>query len=183
MSVGGHFCGWPFYSSLDWRPALRAVTATLKRVTVPGPYPAGMGRETDISAKYLLRTDGICELSLFSAITEQRQGFYIEWLIRGLGYMLSWIEVIRKAADAVPVEFALAPLIEISSDAIIAEYGTKGFDEARGHRTPRGHHEFPIASVGGSDEFANHLSRFDEDIWNLAGCDVQRSLPTFHIDL
>jgi hypothetical protein len=95
--------------------------------------------------------------------------------------MLTWIELVRQASDA-PVEFALAPQIVIlGTHAVLGEYGVSNFAEAQGHLIPVGFHEFPIMSIGAVEEFPQHLTGFDEDIWNLAGLDIQRTAPTFEI--
>jgi hypothetical protein len=38
---------------------------------------------------------------------------------------------------------------------------------------------FRLLALVALDEFAEHLKRFDEDLWSLAGIDIQRNAPTF----
>jgi len=143
---------------------------------------SGKSAIANARAHYVLQTDGICEFSFYYANTESRHGLFAGWLLGGLGWMLNWIEAIRRAAD-LPAEFALAPQIVIlGGDAALAEYGVSNFAEARGYEIPAGFHEFPIMSIGGADEFPQHLSRFDEDVWNLAGQDTRRTAAIFELD-
>jgi hypothetical protein len=81
----------------------------------------------------------------------------------------------------VQVEYALAPQIASHGiNAILGEYGISDFGWASGARIPAGIHDLPIVSVGGNDEFARYLDRFDEDMWNLTGTD-RRSTVAFNI--
>jgi hypothetical protein len=160
-------CVWSFTRSMVWSPALRSVRAGYENVGV--------------KVEYLLQTDGLCEIRLFYGnVTGGRQGMFVGWIVAGLGYMLNWIDAIQHRAEVIGTEFALAPsLAAVGADAILAEYGAINFSQARGARIQQGFHEFPILSVGGRDEFVRHLVRFDEDIWNLAGEDIQPHPPTF----
>jgi hypothetical protein len=81
-------------------------------------------------------------------------------------------------------EYALAIQLSIFDQPIVfAEHGSNSFAESRGETLPQGAHIFPLASIGSSDEFPRHLERFDEDLWNLAGCDIQRIRPAFSVQL
>ncbi len=151
-----HVCRWPFARPLTWRPTLRAVTAAFR----------GDGVEAD----YLLRTDGLCQVDMTCRFTETRQGFYAGWLLAGLGFMLIWIDVVRRAANDAQVEYALAPQIgALGISPILGDYDITDFTQASGVRIPGGVHDLPIVSIGGVDEFTRHLDRFDEDMWNLTG--------------
>jgi hypothetical protein len=160
-------CNWPAAKTLDWKAALRSVTAHV--------------RSKNVLASYLLQTDGVCELRFFYGNDENRQGLYANWLVAALAFMLNWIEVIRRAGQSVGAEFALAPAIcVIGSEAILAEYGVQNFRDAYGTRLPVGFHKFPTLSVGRPDDFLNLIARFDEDVWNLAGVDIRNvGMPVF----
>jgi hypothetical protein len=159
-------CSWPAGSSLIWKPALRSIRAEHR------------GEKT--FAAYSLHSDGICELSFFYGNTNYRQGLFANWLVAALAFMLNWIEIIRRAAENVGTEFALAPAIAILGvDAILAEYGVNSFAEAYGTRLEPGFYKLPIMSIGEADEFLTHIAQFDEDIWNLAGVDIGEGRPIF----
>ena len=159
-------CSFPMSRYTDWRPGLRLIKA-----------------ETDSENRkgvYQLETNGICEFSFSFLLSDKHPGIYIEWLIGVLGNMFFWIEIIRTSVGDVAGEFALAVQMPIlGREAILAEYGVETFEMARDVTLPIGFHEFPIMSVGSVDEFPRHFQRFDEDIWNLAGRDIQRIAPTF----
>ena len=92
-------------------------------------------RNEKVMASYVLQSDGMCELSFFYGNTDYRQGLYASWLAAALAYMLNWIERIRRGAENVGTEFALAPAIDIvGADAILAEFGVSSFAEAYGTR-------------------------------------------------
>jgi hypothetical protein len=88
--------------------------------------------------------------------------------------------LMRDEARRISTEFAIAAQVAIlGDDLLLAEYGAD-FTQARGVKLPFGFHEFPVMSIGGREEFSQHLRRFDEDVWNIAGCDVPpRDAPTF----
>jgi Putative DNA-binding domain len=153
-----HNCAWLFAERLSWKPTLRAVAATF--------------READREAEYLLQTDGRCQLDMKYGFTKYLPGFYAGWLAAGLGFMLNWIDAVRRGANDVQVEYALAPqIVSNRADAILGEYGISDLSQSSDARIPEGVHDLPIISVGGAEEFARHLDRFDEDIWNLARTD------------
>jgi hypothetical protein len=63
------------------------------------------------------------------------------------------------------------------------QYGASTFAESNGAMLPTGLHEFPLVSVSAAEEFPSILQRFDEDLWNLAGFDTQRTAPNFSLVL
>jgi hypothetical protein len=162
-----HTCTWPAAKPLNWKTALRSVTAEV--------------RNEKALAAYVLQSDGVCELSFFYTNTDYRQGLYASWLVAALAYMLNWIEIIRRGAENVGTEFALAPAIDVvGADAILAEFGVNNFAEAYGTRIAPAFHKLPIMSVGGPTEFLGLIAQFNEDVWNLAGVDIRPvGLPVF----
>ena len=153
-----HVCRWPFADQLFWNPTLRAVAAAF--------------RGDGVEAEYRLQTDGLCQLYMTCRFTETRRGFYAGWLVAGLGLMLNWIDVVRRGANDAQVEYALAPQVgSLGANPILGDYSISDFSQASGVRIPSGVHELPIISVGSANEFARHLDRFDEDMWNLTGTD------------
>ena len=144
-------CQWPYLPD-HWRPSLRCILAEVPRTA--------MGRD----ALYSLNTNGICEFSFRFKLTKEFSGLAVSWLLAGLGLMLTWIERIRSESG-IAAEFALASELLLSGrPALLAEYGIGSFDEAAGTTLPVGFHEFPVANVGPTEEFSEHLKRFDEDI-------------------
>jgi hypothetical protein len=92
------------------------------------------------------------------------------------------MERIRNEAG-LPFEYACGIQLPIFGQALsLVRYGATSFAESDG-LLPTGNHLFPLISVGTADEFPLILTRFDEDIWNLAGQDVQREAPNFSIEL
>jgi len=163
-------CVWPHKPS-DWRTGLRRVTSEVKR--------------KNHLASYTLQTDGTCEfIYVFSHGEQGTRGLFAGWLAAILGQMLFWIERLRSSAGQTAVEYALAPMITVNSiEAILAPFGASNFEEDVGScKLPCGVHYFDVMSVGGRDEFTAHMSRFDEDVWNTAGQDIQKHLPKFEID-
>lgn len=165
-----HKCSWPFPPDDAWRPGIRLISFDhIKK---------------DRQARYLLRTDGLCELSFNFLATEQIPGLFAAWLLGGLGNVLAWIERVRRVAEA-NVEYALAvQLPTISKSIPLMRYGASGFsgwDEFG--NLPIGNHVFPTMSIGPAEEFEAHLSKFDEDLWNLAGQDVQKQIITFKLSI
>ena len=153
----------------DWRPGLRSIT--------------GIGQRPDNDTSCSLHTNGTCELRYMFATTEQRAGVFAGWLLGALGFMLAWMDRIRDEAG-IPIEFACALEMPIFNRAIpLFRYGAQSFEESDGVTLPNGFHQFPLISVGSREEFPAILQRFDEDLWNLAGYDVQRMAPNFLIEL
>jgi hypothetical protein len=163
-----YLCHFPMGRPGQWRPGLRLVRAEY---------------ETDNrKSVQQLETNGICEFSFFFITNDRSPGIFTEWLIGALAHMFCWIEKIRASAGDVAGEFALAVQMPIyGRELVLVEYGTPNFSMSHGNTLPVGFHQFPTMSVGGTEEFPQHLQRFDEDIWNLAGHDVQRNAPTFKI--
>jgi hypothetical protein len=108
--------------------------------------------------------------------TQEKPGLYATWMVGALGYMLAWMERVRSEAH-IPPEFACAVQLVIFDQPI--PYIGYGRASGRHVRLPEGIHEFPLLSVGPSEEFATILHRFDEDLWNLGGRDVQREQAAF----
>lgn len=161
-------CNVPWRAA-DWRPGLRSINGT-------GQCPDG-------NTSYTLLTNGMCELEFTLSTNAQRQGVLISWLAAALGFSLAWIERVRSEAN-VPAEYACAVQISILNGPIyLAPYGATSFAQSSEVTLPPGLHEFPLISVGTADEFPLVLQRFDEDVWNLAGEDIQRIAPTFSIEL
>ena len=115
--------------------------------------------------------------------TEEHPGVFVGWLLGALGFMLAWMERVRNEVG-IPAEFACAIQISIFNGPIsLVRYGAHSFAERDDATLPQGFHEFPLVSVGTPDEFVTILQRFDEDLWNLAGYDIQRAAPTFSLTL
>ena len=161
-----HPCSWPLVPVTNWRPGLRSVSATMER--------------KDRLAALSLTTDGACEAALNIRAKEEHPGVFAGWLIGGMGYMLGWIERLRTEANVV-VEFALAINLPVFGRPIpLMRFGASDFsDFDAGGSIPVGENKFPVSSIGPSDEFNQHLKRFDEDIWNLAGQDTQLTSADF----
>jgi Putative DNA-binding domain len=163
-------CRWNYSRPDQWTTALRSIHAEVR---------TDMGR----AVRYRLQTNGVCEISFRFRLSETYPGILISWLLGGLGFMLAWIEKIRVGGGSAS-EYALATEFYLQGrPALLVEYGVERYAEAQGTELPVGTHEFPVASIGPADEFGRHLQRFDEDIWNLAGEDVQRIAPNFSIAL
>lgn len=164
-------CQWTYGPDHhQWKPALRRIHAEVQKA---------MAR----NVRYSLQTNGICETSFRFRLSNDYSGIAVSWLLAGLGYMLAWIERIRSGSGS-PTEYALATQFFLQfQPALLLEYGVHSYAEALGTQLPVGSYEFPVASIGPADEFGRHLQRFDEDIWNLAGKDIQRHAPTFSIAL
>lgn len=164
-------CEWPYWPDQhQWKPGLRCVLAEVR---------TEMARDI----RYSLETNGICEISFRFKLSDDFPGVAVSWLLAGLGFILAWIERIRAEAGSA-TEYALATEVFLQArPTLLAEYGVRSFAEAHGTTLPIGFHEFPVVSIGPADEFAQHLQRFDEDVWNLAGQDFQRYAPNFSIAL
>jgi hypothetical protein len=157
-------CVWPWRTT-EWKPGLRSIT--------------GIGHRPNSAALYSLLTNGTCELEFKVKPTGERPGLFIGWMIGALGFMLAWVDRVRNEAG-VSAEFACAIQIPIFEQPIaFLGYGASTFAESDGTTLPQGVHEFPFVSIGTAEEFPAILQRFDEDLWNLAGYDIQRSGPTF----
>ena len=173
-------CTWPHAQFLQWKPGLRSVSAeeVMGRSKVTG-FPDFPERKT----RYLLQTSGVCELSYLFQTNSISPGLFASWMAGALGFMLGWIERVRGEAG-VSTEYALATELTVYDRPVAyAELGARSFAMSCGATLPDGEHVFPIASIGAVDEFPSHLARFDEDLWNLAGHDIQRALPTFSLQL
>jgi hypothetical protein len=158
---------WPF-SPTDWRPTLRAIFAE--------------SSFSEYKHRYVLRTDGSCELSLFQRRSNDQKGFFVEWLVAAVAGMLFWIERIRRAGGVFGLEYALAVEFNIIKvPAVLCVYGARQFSGFRNVQLPSGEISFPLISVGGEEEFETLLERFDEDIWNYAGKHFPGSAPTFDV--
>jgi hypothetical protein len=163
-----HSCAFPMSQHFNWKPGLRLIRAETQSENRMGSYQ--------------LETNGICEFFFYFANADKHPGVFVGWLVGALANIFAWIEVIRGAAGDVAGEFAVAVQMPIfGREALLVEYGTTQFSMAHGTTLPVGFHQFPIMSVGGAEEFPQHLQRFDEDIWNLAGHDIQRYAPTFEL--
>jgi Putative DNA-binding domain len=156
---------WPFFEP-SWRPMLRAIVSEQ--------------HEADFAHKFLLRTNGCCEIAFFQRKTPEGVGYFIEWLMCLYAGMLFWIERIRRAAGAPGLEFALAAQFVTATPAVIAPYAARQFREHQ-KRLPVGDAELPIMSVGDRREFDSLLQQFDEDIWNYAGVDPRRGRMQFDL--
>jgi hypothetical protein len=160
-------CTWPPRRNA-WKPGLRSIANEEDRTDI-GRY-----------FTHVLRTSGECEIGLRFAATDERPGIFAAWLMGGLGTLLAWIEQIRQEAQT-NVEFAVAAQVPIiGKPGALVRYGAGGYDGYSAD-LPVGEHEFPLMSIGPADEFPNHLQRFDEDIWNLAGREAQQAEVTFQI--
>lgn len=159
-------CTWPSRPASVWRPGLRSISATVERPNRQGEYS--------------LQTDGLAEVSFNMQVTDEQPGLFAGWLLGALGHMLAWIERIRIESGA-SVEFALAVQLPVVGRPIdLIRYGATSFSSFdSGGEMPAGENEFPIISVGSRDEFEILLQRFDEDVWNLAGQDIQKTSANF----
>jgi hypothetical protein len=156
-------CTWP-PREVPWKPGLRVIT---------NDQDAG-----HIRFGHLLRTTGECEIKFAHETPLIQAGL----LVGGLGTMLAWIERVRQEAKA-NVEYALAAqLVVAMKSARLLRYGvTHYYDAIPGPEVPIGVYEFPIMSVGSSDEFPRLLQCFDEDIWDLTGQGVHGVSLTFEV--
>ena len=168
---GGEFPCHHATNISQWRPGLRRI------------YAEGDTPNKSRYGSYQLDTNGTCEAYILFSTNDQHPGVFIGQLVAALGGMLSWVETVRNAADDIAGEFTVAVQMEIyGQPALLVEYGTTQFSEARGVTLPVGLHVFPVMSVAGAEEFNLHLQRFDEDIWNLAGHDIHhRIAPSFEL--
>jgi len=165
ISGAEHVCAWP-WSPEDWNPGLRSIVSTFKR--------------DNSTAHYSLRTDGTCELE-FTRVTVERFGLFVGWLVGALGFMLSWMDRVRSEAG-MPVEFACAIEVAVGGRPYpLIQYGANNFSDGVGATLPLGFHELPLVSVGAAEEFPVIIRRFDEDLWDLAGYCIRRTLPSFSL--
>jgi hypothetical protein len=159
-------CVWPWRTS-NWKPGLRSIT--------------GAGERLDSVVSCSLLTNGTCELDYKFKTSDRTPGLFIGWLIGALGFMLAWICRIQREAG-ISVEYACAIQLPIFGQAIaFVRHGATSFAEGDGSVLPDGIHEFPLVSVGLADELPIILQQFDEDLWNLAGYDIERHGPTFSL--
>ena len=169
-------CVWPQARNLDWKPGLRSIFAQNVVNRSQDGFP-------DRKTIYSLQTNGVCELSHIFQANRRVPGLFAGWMAGVLGFMLAWVDRIRDEGG-VSAEYALAvQLLIFDQPVLFAEYGVGSFAETRGAALSEGEHVFPIMSIGTNDEFSRHLERFDEDLWNLAGFDIQRIGPKFKIVL
>jgi hypothetical protein len=155
LVAGPTICAWP-WKPTDWRPGLRSIMSTCKGA--------------DTVAFYSLQTTGTCELDFRIKPTEERPVVFAGWLVGALGLMLAWIERVRKEFGA-PAEFACAIQLIVTGDGIpLMHHGARSLQDGfGGANLPKGNHEFPLLSIGTSEEFPAIMQRFDEDLWDLAG--------------
>jgi hypothetical protein len=160
---------WPF-APAGWTPGLRRITAS-------------RGEDnSDTRCEYSLTTQAVGELAFFVSFAGEMSGLFADWLTGALGKMLLWIDSIRTEANALGVEFALAPQIVVEgAEAQLALYGARSFRVYADDKIPIGVAEFPIMSIAGQDEFPMHLVRFDEDLWNLVGKDFHKNPMKFEL--
>jgi hypothetical protein len=119
----------------------------------PGLRSVSTARTSDTRRiNYSLQTDGCCELSSFLKLTEDRPEIYESWLVG------AFRAVSRDGQASLSAGFE-------------SHYDDDG-------QLPLGAFRFPLISVGSSDEAPTLLSRFDEDIWNIAG-QAGRRTPIF----
>jgi schlafen family protein len=152
---------WPFLANAQWKPGLRSISTAKISET----------RRAD----YSLQTDGTCELSFFLKLTEDRFEVYESWLIGAFGTLLSWIERLKNEGG-VGGEYILAVQFVVTGKPAALQGFEAHYDD--GGLLPVGVFEFPLISIGTSDEATMLLSRFDEDIWNIAG-QTGRRAPIF----
>jgi hypothetical protein len=152
---------WPFLTEAQWKPGLRSIS---------------IARSSDTRrADYSLQTDGTCELSFFLKLTEKRSEVYESWLIGAFGTLLSWIERLKNESG-IAGEYILAVQFVTTGKPAALQGFESDYDD--GGQLPVGVFEFPLISIGTSDEATMLLSRFDEDIWNIAGQSGRRT-PVF----
>jgi len=153
---------WPYLPDTGWRPGLRSISNVNKN-------------SSNRRADYVLHTDGRCEVSGFFGLTERMPYVSAGLLVGGLGVALSWIDRIRGEVAA--VEYVVAcQLSTFGKPASLMGYTDGNPDDYA--TLPIGHFDLPLMSVGASEE-GGLLQQFNEDIWNLAGRDVQSGSPTF----
>ena len=152
---------WPYLTNAQWKPGLRSISTA---------------RISDTRrANYSLQTDGCCELSYFLKLTEDRSEVHESWLIGAFGTLLTWIDRLKKESGT-GGEYILAVQLVVTGKPAYLEGFASQYDD--GGQLPVGTFEFPLISIGTSDEAPMLLSRFDEDIWNIAG-QAGRRTPIF----
>jgi len=138
-------------------------------------------RLTDRKTAYSLQTSGVFEVAYTFRATEEYPGLYAGWLMGLLGLLLAWIRQIRSESG-VAVEYALAAeVVAVERPVHLVEYGVGSVAESYGFSLPGGNHVFPTMSIGPIDEFPIHLTRFNEDLWNLADQDIGHNTPKFQL--
>jgi hypothetical protein len=130
-----------------------------------------------MTGRYSLHTDGRCEVSCYFSLTQKMPFVEAGWLVGGLGVALSWVDRIKGEAAAAGEYVVASQLNVFGKPASLMGY-TYGNPDDYG-TLPVGHFDLPLLSVGSSDESGLLLQRYNEDIWNLAGRDVQSGSPTF----
>ncbi len=157
---------WSHLPDTQWRPGLRSISNVNKNSAT---------RRAD----YSLHSDGRCEVSCFFGLTAQVPFVAAGWLVGGLGVALSWIDRIRKESSAAGEYIVACQLCVQGAPVNLMGYQDDNPDDFA--RLPAGHFELPLMSMGSSDDDDRLLQRFNEDIWNLAGEDVQFRSPKFTI--
>jgi hypothetical protein len=152
---------WPFLTDAQWKPGLRSISVARSSETR--------------RANYSLQTDGSCELSFFLKFNEERPEVYEGWLIGAFGTLLSWIDRLKNEGG-IAGEYILAVQLVVTGKPASLQGFESDYDH--GGQLPVGVFEFPLISIGTSDESTMLLSRFDEDIWNIAGQSGRR-IPVF----
>jgi hypothetical protein len=163
--IGSYNLAWPFYPNTSWTPKLRSIASEYSS-------------NTPVRCEYAITTGAVCELGFFVNCEQDARGLFAGWLSAALGVMLIWIDQIRTHAQIPSAEFVLAPQIVCYSPVRLADFNEEGF-QSSAPRLPSGVSEFPLMSIGSKDEFPSHLQRFNEDVWNLAGRDVQARQQEF----
>jgi hypothetical protein len=155
---------WSHLPDTGWRPGLRSISNVNKNSST---------RRAD----YALYADGRCEVSCFFSLTQTVPFVAAGWLVGGLGVALSWIDRIRGEAGAAGEYVVASELSVFGKPASLMGYTDGNPDDYA--TLPVGHCDLPLMSVGASAEGDLLLQRFNEDIWNLAGRDVQSDSPKF----
>jgi len=155
---------WNHLPHAQWRPGLRSIS----NVNKTNPT-----RRAD----YSLHSDGRCEVSCFFNLTAQVPHLHAGWLVGGLGVVLSWIDRIRKESSTASEYIVASQLTIVGAPVELAGYQDGNPDDFA--RLPAGHFELPLMSSGSSEDDDRLLQIFNEDVWNLAGEDVQSSSPKF----
>jgi hypothetical protein len=155
---------WSHLPHTEWRPGLRSISNVNKDSST---------RRAD----YALYTDGRCEVSCFFSLTQTLPFVAAGWLVGGLGVALSWVDRIRREAGTAGEYVVACQLSMFGKAASLMGYTAGNPDDYA--TLPVGHFDLPLMSVGASEEGDLLLQRFNEDIWNLAGRDVQSGSPKF----
>jgi hypothetical protein len=154
---------WSNLPDTQWKPGLRSISNNKSSAT----------RRAD----YSLHADGRCEVSCYFRLSTETPFLAAGWLVGGLGVVLSWIDRIRKESGVTGEYIIASQLCIIGKPAVLLGY-SDGNPDDNGHLL-LGNFELPLMSVGSNEECDHLLQRFNEDIWNLAGEDVQFGSPKF----